>query len=68
MHVNEESEPETLTAEGTGRRSLLTAIAASVGGATLFGPGKENRVWAQAAQPLDVPKSSGEIQHEVKTR
>ena len=50
MHVNEEIKPETLTDEGTSRRSLMTAIAAGVGGATFFGPWKDNRVWAQAAQ------------------
>src|SRR6185295_3988339 len=50
MHVNEEIKPETLTDEGTSRRSLMTAIAAGVGGATFFGPWKENHVWAQAAQ------------------
>src|SRR4029453_18355550 len=50
MHVNEEIKPETLTEEGTSRRSLMTAIAAGVGGATFFGPWKDNRVWAQAAQ------------------
>ena len=32
------------------RRSLLTAIAAGVGGATFFGPWKVNHAWAQAAQ------------------
>lgn len=32
------------------RRSLLTAIAAGVGGATFFGPWKSNHAWAQAAQ------------------
>src|SRR6185369_9255569 len=46
----EEIKPETLTDEGTSRRSLMTAIAAGVGGATFFGPWKENHVWAQAAQ------------------
>jgi branched-chain amino acid transport system substrate-binding protein len=50
MHVNEEITPETLTTDGTQRRSLMTAIAAGVGGTTFFGPWKENRVWAQAAQ------------------
>src|SRR6478609_7748529 len=32
------------------RRSLMTAIAAGVGGATFFGPWKVNHAWAQAAQ------------------
>ena len=32
------------------RRSLLTALAAGVGGATFFGPWKVNHAWAQAAQ------------------
>src|SRR6185369_15753780 len=52
----EEIKPETLTDEGTSRRSLMTAIAAGVGGATFFGPWAHNRVWAQsaAAKPLVI--------------
>ncbi|MEO8753059.1 MAG: ABC transporter substrate-binding protein, partial [Casimicrobiaceae bacterium] len=50
MHVNEEITPQELSKDGTKRRSLMGAIAAGVGGATFFGPWKENRVWAQAAQ------------------
>ena len=42
--------------QSTGRRSLLAAVAAGVGGATFFGPWKVNHAWAQAAQkkPLVV--------------
>ncbi len=43
------SEPER-TPRDTGRRSLLAALAAGVGGATFFGPWKVNHAWAQAAQ------------------
>jgi branched-chain amino acid transport system substrate-binding protein len=40
----------SLTANGSRRRSLITALAAGAGAATFFGPWKVHHAWAQAAQ------------------
>jgi hypothetical protein len=53
MHVNEDVGTDTKTPEvdaaGGKRRSLMGVVAAGEGGAAIFGPSKEDRVYSQAA-------------------
>jgi branched-chain amino acid transport system substrate-binding protein len=48
--VKPHDQQTSLTANGSRRRSLITALAAGAGAATFFGPWKVHHAWAQAAQ------------------
>jgi len=54
MHVNEETHPEPLPANGAARRSLTAAVTATAGDATICNSWTVGRAWAPAprGEPL----------------